>query len=78
MGGVDVQLHLFLTLALEGCEWSTSCHTHFTSGKEARYPLSRRLGRTKGWYGHLEAFHKIVTIMTMPSHSPQTERERKF
>jgi len=54
MGGADVQLHSFLTLALEGCEWSTSCPTHFTTGKEARYPLNRRLGRTKGWCGLLE------------------------
>lgn len=32
--GAEVQVHSFLTLALEGDEWSTSCPGHVTSGKE--------------------------------------------
>ena len=28
-GGVDVYLHLFLIMALDGSEWSASCPCHF-------------------------------------------------
>jgi len=34
-GGVEVQLHTFLASALGGGEWSASCPSHFTSGKES-------------------------------------------
>jgi hypothetical protein len=30
--------------ALDGCEWSASRHCLFSSGKDPRYPLDRRLG----------------------------------
>jgi hypothetical protein len=43
-GGVVVQTHVFLTSALVGGEWSTSCPNHFTTEERARYPLDRRLG----------------------------------
>jgi hypothetical protein len=39
-GGVDVQVHM----ALVGGELSASRTDRFTSGKEPRYPLDRRLG----------------------------------
>jgi hypothetical protein len=29
-GGVEEQLHSFLTLALDGDQWSASCHSCFT------------------------------------------------
>jgi hypothetical protein len=32
-GGADVQIHIFLTSALAGGEWSASCHCRFTSGE---------------------------------------------
>jgi len=32
---VDVQLHTFLTLALDGGEWSVSHPSHFTPGERA-------------------------------------------
>jgi hypothetical protein len=42
--GVDVSIHIFLTSALVGCEWSASRSSRFTSqGKSPRYPLDRRL-----------------------------------
>jgi len=43
MGVVEVQVHSFLTAALDGGEWSS--HTaHFTHGKGLRYPLNKSLG----------------------------------
>jgi hypothetical protein len=43
--GVDVQIHIFLTSALAGGEWSASRPGRFTpGGKSPRYPLDRRLG----------------------------------
>jgi hypothetical protein len=34
-GGVDVQIHIFLTSALAGGEWSASRHGRFTPGERA-------------------------------------------
>jgi hypothetical protein len=31
-GGVDVEIHIFLTLALAGCKWSSSRPGSFTPG----------------------------------------------
>jgi hypothetical protein len=42
---VDVQIHVFLTSALVGGEWSASLPVHFTlRGKSLRCPLDRSLG----------------------------------
>jgi hypothetical protein len=50
--GVDVQLHTFLILALDGGEWSVSCLGCFTSqGKSMWYPLDRRLGGPRSQSG---------------------------
>jgi hypothetical protein len=43
-GGVDVQIHIFLTLALAGGEWSASRPCHFTNGERA--PGTHGIG---GW-----------------------------
>jgi hypothetical protein len=44
-GGVNVWIHIFLTLVLVGGEWSASRPSRFTPGERApRYPLDRRLG----------------------------------
>jgi hypothetical protein len=50
-GGIEVQLHSFLTSALDGGEWSTSRLGRFTPGKECQYPSSRRLGGSQGRSG---------------------------
>jgi hypothetical protein len=44
VGGVDVQIHVFLTLALVGGEWSDSRHGLLTPGEKA--PGTHRIG---GW-----------------------------
>jgi hypothetical protein len=36
-GGVDVYIHIFLTSALGGGEWSASRTGHFTPGERAPY-----------------------------------------
>jgi hypothetical protein len=41
-----------LMLALDGGEWSASCHGHFTSQGRAQYPLNRRLGGHHSQSGH--------------------------
>jgi hypothetical protein len=46
IGGVEVQLHAFLTSALGRGEWSVSCPGHFTPGLKA---LSTHM--TGGWVG---------------------------
>jgi hypothetical protein len=52
--GVDVQIHIFLTLILVGGEWLVSRPGQFTPGKKSpRYPLDRRLGGSLNEYGQL-------------------------
>jgi len=45
---VQVQLHAFLTFALDGCEWLTSRPGRCTLGKEHRCPQNSRPGAQPG------------------------------
>jgi hypothetical protein len=45
-GGVDIYIHIFLTSALLGSEWSASRHGRFTPGE--RGPSTHWIG---GWVG---------------------------
>jgi hypothetical protein len=38
-GGVDVQIHVFLTSAVVGGEWSASSPGRLTPGKESSVPI---------------------------------------
>jgi len=49
-GGVEIWLHTFLTLALDGGEWSASCPGCFLA-KSPQYPLDRRLGEAHSQSG---------------------------
>ena len=51
IGGVDVQLHTFLTLALDGGESLTSRSSWCTPGKENRCPLHRSVSGPWRWCG---------------------------
>lgn len=52
MGGVEVQLHLFLTSGLDAGEWSASHLDHFTCTEKALGTEgTRRLGRPQSWSG---------------------------
>jgi hypothetical protein len=58
-GGVDVLIHIFLTSALVGGEWSASRPCRFTPGKSPRYPFYRRLGGPQSRsrrYGEVKMF----------------------
>jgi hypothetical protein len=46
-GGIDVYIHIFLTSALAGGEWSVSRPGRFTT----RYPTNRRLGGSQSRSG---------------------------
>jgi len=53
-GGVEAWLHTFLTLALDGGEWSGSCPGCFTLQERAptQSPLHRNLGGSQSQSGH--------------------------
>jgi hypothetical protein len=41
---VEVQLHIFLTLALDGSKWSDSCSGHLTPCEKILYPVNGTYG----------------------------------
>jgi hypothetical protein len=47
--GMDSQIHIFLTSALAGGEWSASCPYRFTPRESPQYPLDWRLGEPQSW-----------------------------
>jgi len=53
--GVEVYLHSFLTSALDGGEWSTSCSGHFTP--KIRNPGTPWIG---GWVGFRAGLDVVV------------------
>jgi hypothetical protein len=48
---VDVWIHIYLTSALVGGEWSASRLGRFTPGKSLRYQLDKRLGGPRNQSG---------------------------
>ena len=50
--GVPVELHSFLTSALDRGKQSTSCPGLFTPRQEPQHPLNRRLGGQSGHFGN--------------------------
>jgi hypothetical protein len=78
-GGVDVYIHIFLTLALVGGEWPASCPSPFTAGERA--PCTHWIG---GWVGPragLENMEKILDLLGLelrplgsPAHSQSLYR----
>jgi hypothetical protein len=73
-GGVDVQIHIFLTSALVEGEWSASRPGRFTPEKSPRYPLYRRLGGPQsrsGQHGEVKILDSTGTrTPTSQSSSP--------
>jgi len=52
IGGEEEQLHSFLALAVDGGKLLTLLSDRFTSGKEPRYPLHKRLFGPQNRSGH--------------------------
>jgi len=63
IGGVEA----FLTTALGGGEWLTSCCTHLTPGKEPQYQISSRLGGPQSCCGH---FGEEINPYPIPAFRP--------
>jgi hypothetical protein len=61
-GVVDVHIHDFLTSALVGVEWSAHALTVLPPGKEARYPLDRRLSDPRTDLDNVEK-RKFFTLL---------------
>jgi hypothetical protein len=62
--GVYVQIHVFLTSALVGGEWSASRSGRFAPGKSPLYPLDRRLGGSTNRFGWRGEERKIAAART--------------
>jgi hypothetical protein len=63
-GGVDVWIHILLTSAIVGGEWSASHPCRFTPEKSPRYPFYRKLGRPQsrsGRHGEVNIFDPTGT-----------------
>jgi hypothetical protein len=72
-GGVEECLHAFLTLTLDGGEWSAAHHSHFTPRERGPcYPLDRRLGglQSRSGRGGEEKRTSATSVMEpqWPSH----------
>jgi len=64
-GGVE--LHSFLTLSLDGGEWSALCSGHLSLGKVSlHYPFYRRLVVPQRQYG---CFKEEKSLLSGPLHS---------
>ena len=57
-------LHSFLTSVLDRAEWSH--RWHFAAGQEARCPLNRSMGGTKGRYGRICPCRKSTPVSFSP------------
>jgi hypothetical protein len=62
-GGVDVHIHIFLTLALVGGEWSASWPQCFAP--EERAPCAHWIG---GWVGPRTDMDTVETIKFLTLH----------
>jgi hypothetical protein len=62
-GRVDIQIHIFLTSALAGGEWSATRPCRFIPrGDSSRYTMDRRLGGTQSRSDDMEK-RRFLTIL---------------
>ena len=70
-GGAEVLFHSFLTLAVDGGEWSTSLPGRFNPGQVPRYWLKRRLRGPQSRYGRFSQQKyfapKIISRIEFPT-----------
>ena len=67
--GAEVQLHPFLTSALDGGMWSTSCPGYITPSKEPPYSWHRTLGGPRSQFG---PFWRREHVLPLPGFEPRT------
>lgn len=63
--GVNVYLHLFLVMALDGDEWSALCFSHFMPGKTVPSILDWRLGHPQSQCGHFEEEKNLLSCQDL-------------
>jgi hypothetical protein len=68
-GGMDVQIHIFLTSALDGGEWSATRLYRFTPGKRA--PGTHWIG---GWVGSRAGLDDVEKIIDPTGTRTRTPR----
>jgi hypothetical protein len=66
--GVDVQIHIFLNLALVGDEWSASRHCRFTPGE-----MARGTHWIRGWVGPRGGFDDMEKKNSWPYRDSDSE-----
>ena len=67
--GVEVQFHSFLTAALDGGEWSDSRRGCFTTERESRYAMNRKLC---GLWSQSERFSERTNILPLRDSNPRS------
>jgi hypothetical protein len=65
--GAEAQLLSFLTLALGGCQRSTSHADRLTPGKEDRHLVNRRVGGPQNLSGRL---WEEINLLSLPGFEP--------
>jgi len=68
-GGVEVQIHSLITLALDGGKWSTSSPDRFTAG----YPINMRLGGFQRRSGRSGENGNLIPLPEFDPRLPQHE-----
>jgi hypothetical protein len=68
---VEVQLHTFLTSALDTGQWLTSRPDRFAPGKEPQYPLNWRLNGPQNQSGRFEEKKNYLPLWGLESQTVQ-------
>jgi hypothetical protein len=69
---MEVSLHLFLNLELDGGEWLAPLPCGFTQrGKCTQITFIRRLGETQSWSGYIGEKINALTLKGFESHIVQ-------
>jgi hypothetical protein len=62
-GGVDVEIHVFLTTALVSVEWSASLPGHFTPGERREDSSIEDYRNSEQWqFSRLSSFKSVLFI----------------
>jgi hypothetical protein len=76
IGEIEVQLHSFLTSALDEGVWLTSGPGRFTPRKIPQQPFNRGLGEPQNWYGHFG--EKISSFYRHSNPGPSSPSPKRY